>query len=553
MTRGHANSTKNKRGFLKMANFFKPNLSQIEGGLQLRTDLDAVLKSYDAAKVLTTVKKAGDGVGSYNVDELLTTLKTSIDQISGGSDASLVSLKAALDALDAKVVKDVVRLKLTAAYANSAYTVAVPADLATLVPSLDTAVKVSVFNVDNTPVLDATGAQLTFDFTANTFSGVPSILDEATSKSGDGTPVYKPLATGFDFKVFPTGSFTLQTLPADYLLDNNELQLIAYDQAINKLIVKLAQDKDLIDAVKAQIGTTAIKDQIAAATEDLTKQITDNKTATDKAVADNTTAITAHTQTIADNKIAADKAIADAATATTAALADKVSKTDVVDTIGATPSADKIVSEKAVADAIAAAKASSTNANDINIAIAAAQKTIEDELQAKTDAVATSVNTAVGALTARTKVFAIAGSTPISEFILDDVPNTVKVTLNINSFVYEEESGAFTVDRDNKKVTWLATASNGGFDLVNTVADKVIVRYFTGTATINQVVNKILSGTAIPTTGTYNVGDRIYKTTPVVGECEGWICTANGTPGTWVEFGIVDIKSAISVEDVPAA
>lgn len=512
-----------------MTNYFKPNLAQIDGGLKLRTDLDSILNSYNAAKVLTTIKKDG-GTGNYNVDELLTTLKTSLDQISVGSDISLTSLKEAIDSLDAKVVKDVVRLQLTAVYANNAYTVTLPANIDTLVPGSDFAVKLPVFNLNNTSVLDANGAQLTFDFATKAFSGIPSELDEAASKNAsDGKLIYKPLAVNFDFKVFPTGKFTLQTLPEDHLLDNNELQLIAYDQAINKLIIKLAQDKELIDDVKTQIGATAIKDQIDAAMAELTK-------------------------TIADNKVAADKAIADAASATATALADKINKEDIVNTLGETPSANKVASEKAVADAIAAIKiaAASDSTDQINKAIADAQKMIEDNVQTKTDAIATSVNTAITALTSRTKVFEVKDSIPVVEFILDEVPNATKVTLNINSFVYEEESGAFTVDRDNKKITWVATSANGGFDIMNTLTDKVIVRYFTGVATVNQVVNKVLSGTAIPTSGTYNVGDRIYKTNPVVGENEGWICTVAGTPGNWVEFGIIDIKSAISIEDVTA-
>lgn len=510
-----------------MTNYFKPNLVQIDGGLKLRTDLDALLNSYDAAKVLTTIKKEGD-TGNYNVDELLTTLKTSLGQISGGSGTSLTSLKEAIDALEAKVVKDVVRLQLTATYANNAYTVTLPENIDTLVPGIDFAVKLPVFNLNNTSVFDATGAQLTFDFATKAFSGIPSELDEVASKNAsDGKLIYKPLTVDFDFKVFPTGKFTLQTLPEGYLLDNNELQLIAYDQAINKLIIKLAQDKELIDDVKTQIGATAIKDQIDTAMAELTKAIADNKTAT-------------------------DKAISDAATATVAALDDKINKADIVSAIGDTPSANKVASEKAVADAIAAIKTAvaSDSTDQINKAIADARKMIEDNVQTKTDAIATSVNTAITALTSRTKVFEIKDAVPVVEFVLDEVPNATKVTLNINSFVYEEEDGAFTVDRDNKKITWVATAANDGFDIMNTLTDKIIVRYFTGVATVNQVLNKVLSGTVVPTIGTYNVGDRIYKTNPVVGESEGWICTVAGTPGAWVEFGIIDIKSAISVEDV---
>jgi hypothetical protein len=39
--------------------------------------------------------------------------------------------------------------------------------------------------------------------------------------------------------------------------------------------------------------------------------------------------------------------------------------------------------------------------------------------------------------------------------------------------------------------------------------------------------------TAAPTVGTWNVGDVVERV-PVVGQPIGWVCTAAGTPGTWV-------------------
>lgn len=73
------------------------NLSQIKGGAQLQKDVAALLKSYDAAKVLTNVAK-GEGDDSYNVNELLQELKGKIDAISGhsGEGVSLESLTLAI-------------------------------------------------------------------------------------------------------------------------------------------------------------------------------------------------------------------------------------------------------------------------------------------------------------------------------------------------------------------------------------------------------------------------------------------------------------------------
>lgn len=50
-------------------------------------------------------------------------------------------------------------------------------------------------------------------------------------------------------------------------------------------------------------------------------------------------------------------------------------------------------------------------------------------------------------------------------------------------------------------------------------------------------VPRAIHGTAAPTTGTWSVGDRCANTVPAVGSPKGWICTAAGTPGTWVSEG----------------
>lgn len=40
---------------------------------------------------------------------------------------------------------------------------------------------------------------------------------------------------------------------------------------------------------------------------------------------------------------------------------------------------------------------------------------------------------------------------------------------------------------------------------------------------------------AIPTAGTWVVGDRLFNSAPAAG-ASGWVCTVSGTPGTWVAF-----------------
>lgn len=44
---------------------------------------------------------------------------------------------------------------------------------------------------------------------------------------------------------------------------------------------------------------------------------------------------------------------------------------------------------------------------------------------------------------------------------------------------------------------------------------------------------------AMPTSGTWGVGDTIYHTAPAASGFIGWVCTAAGTPGTWKTFGAI--------------
>jgi hypothetical protein len=43
--------------------------------------------------------------------------------------------------------------------------------------------------------------------------------------------------------------------------------------------------------------------------------------------------------------------------------------------------------------------------------------------------------------------------------------------------------------------------------------------------------------TAVPSTGTWTVGDQFINSVPTVGQPKGWVCTVAGTPGTWTSLG----------------
>lgn len=67
---------------------------------------------------------------------------------------------------------------------------------------------------------------------------------------------------------------------------------------------------------------------------------------------------------------------------------------------------------------------------------------------------------------------------------------------------------------------------------INTVLDTT-----GGTKNSSQNLKRQVYLTAAPTTGSWNLGDRTFNSTPAVGQPKAWICTVTGTPGTWVSEG----------------
>lgn len=584
---------------------FKPMLSQIQGGVELRADVDTLKTSYDAAKVITTTSKGEDG-GTYNADELLTKIQTDITSLDSKTQQAI---KDAVDAVKNKVVKDVVRIQVEATYSagdgEGSYNVQLPEDFDTKVPSANKETPVPVYELDNTAVIDETGNQITINLTDGTLSGYPCEVDEAASAGG--TTVYKKRTESFDIKFFPVGTFTLDTLSEDYMLDNQELQLLSYDQAINKIITNLAQDQSLIDKISKLVGEEAVAEQIAEKTAELQSQIDTLNTTVEghtTSLADIAPYVNKDNGLNANNKKVvnvADGEVSDASVDAVngkqlyaakaelnTALEEKNTAMDtrmlvvegyakeagldaqnkkvinVVDgeiaegnkeavnggqlyTVKTTlEAADTAIQEsvttleenvttnhEALAGRVTAVEAyvkeTGIDANSkkvVNVADATLEadnkdavnggqlftvdaaykaadislqgnidtlsETVESyhtELDDKIDGVDAKVDTNIAdiaklkAATVTIKVpkvhvdsFDMTGEAQ-TVFTLTAVPNEVKVMVNINGIVYEEDAGAFTVDRGQKTVTWAFGAGAGGFDLKNDVAEKVIVRY----------------------------------------------------------------------------
>ena len=54
-------------------------------------------------------------------------------------------------------------------------------------------------------------------------------------------------------------------------------------------------------------------------------------------------------------------------------------------------------------------------------------------------------------------------------------------------------------------------------------------------------------GSAVPTTGTWVQGDKIWNEFPSAGSIMGWTCVSSGTPGTWYPFGGMQTANAYTV------
>lgn len=202
--------------------------------------MSEALHSYDAEKVQTKVSKP-EGKGVYNVEELFS--KTAED---------IETVKRHLDDFKGKKLKSMVRLELQIADGKAV----IPTDLATKIPEIDLAIKLPACALDNTLIVDEKGTQLMVDLKTGELSGTPSVKDK--DAAGEGKTVYKPLAVT-SFKVFPTGTWTLETVPTEDLLNKDEILALAYGSAVGKIIEGITTDKTVIESIKEAVGPEVIE------------------------------------------------------------------------------------------------------------------------------------------------------------------------------------------------------------------------------------------------------------------------------------------------------
>lgn len=127
------------------------------------------------------------------------------------------------------------------------------------------------------------------------------------------------------------------------------------------------------------------------------------------------------------------------------------------------------------------------------------------------------------------------GSTKLSENLGTGSPSI---------FVYQENAGATSFANTTGRLEVRRIGGNVGADNLRLSTDNVAGQFVVSTPTyatgqVNRLILKkvIQHGTAAPSSGTWEQGDRVLNSSPIVGQPKSWVCTVSGTPGTWVSEG----------------
>jgi len=108
-------------------------------------------------------------------------------------------------------------------------------------------------------------------------------------------------------------------------------------------------------------------------------------------------------------------------------------------------------------------------------------------------------------------------------------------------------------------VAYVATATSGAASQsrVNNVADEDAtatssLAFYNGEPLARVEGGRLhISGTTAPTSGTWKIGDMIWTSTPATAKTLAWVCSAAGTPGTWLAAG--PIASRMISEQIASA
>ena len=132
---------------------------------------------------------------------------------------------------------------------------------------------------------------------------------------------------------------------------------------------------------------------------------------------------------------------------------------------------------------------------------------------------------------------AIAGATSSAKIIINGTPHTwVRVYRGTSTGIYDRYCDIPVVGNtitlfDKGSLIGQQVWTTGGGPYTPPSAN------VTYSGTLKWDGTKVVYGTAAPTGGAWVVGDRLYNSTPTVGQPKSWVCTAAGSPGTWTSEG----------------
>jgi len=458
------------------------NLAQIQGGVQLHTDVEtlktslaslesdstdaiaaalAEAKEYaDEQELTTVVDEADASVDVTSATSGKVTTYSVAAKISAGTgnalslanDGLMVTVPTAAEYSISKLATPesdyLASYQLTKDGTAVGTTINIPKDY--LVKSAT----VGTIAVADTPVQGAVGDKY-LDFVVNTVGG-----DETDAH------IYLNVKDLTDVYTGSTGAEIIVGVDAQNQITAS---LVTGGIALSKLATEVI---DTIDAAK-QAGLDAAADLATYQTSNdaAVGAVADRVTALETSVGNSGTVGTRLT-TVEGKAAANETAIAtlNGDASTTGSVAKTVK--DAVDTAVGNITITTDALDGRLDDVEAAVTTLNGDVNT-NGSVAKAANDAEVAAKAYTDVLAAN-------LKAEYEVFQLT-TTAQTVFTLAKTPNAEKITVYINGLAYLETEGDITVNRANKTVTWAATAANNGFDLTTTVADEVVIKYYTYT------------------------------------------------------------------------
>lgn len=122
-----------------------------------------------------------------------------------------------------------------------------------------------------------------------------------------------------------------------------------------------------------------------------------------------------------------------------------------------------------------------------------------------------------------------------------DLPSNIYIFLGNGSFSYVVENVQYRWNSGGR-----IRATGGNLTLRNITSKITSKTGGTGVDILEYAVDGIrfnglkkTTGTAAPTTGTWNRGDEVENSSPSASGYKGWICVTGGSPGTWKGYGAI--------------